>query len=100
METISILSIYSMFIIGTFIVYELLKTLGFWNWTIEATYTHPKFDLVFFIIGDILFAIGTGVIASAAYSYFVKGAFYLNAAIYGIITITLGSIFKEYFKKG
>ena len=66
METILETSIYLIFIIGTFIVYQLLKLLYFWNWLIEIIYTHPKCDVTFFIIGDIIFAIGTGVVASVS----------------------------------
>lgn len=93
------ISLKSIFFIGTFIVYELLKSLGFWNLVIESTYTHPKFNIAFFIIGDMLFAIGTGVVASVSYSYLAENTLHIKALVYGIISLIIGSIFKEYFKK-
>ena len=100
MEAVVTASLFAVFTAGTFIVYELLKEIGFWEWIIEAAYTHPKFDKIMFIVGDAILAVGTGVVASVSYAYFVNSVFYIRAGIYGTIVIAIGATLKEYFKRG
>ena len=100
MEIVLTVSLYMMFSIGTFIVYAFLKEVGAISGFIELTYTHPHFDKVLVIVGDILFGLGVGLIGSVAFYYYQAGVIVFKALVYGIIMIIMGSTLKEYFKKG
>jgi len=92
------ISVYIIFSIGTFIVYAFLKEMGFWSYIYEEAYTHPKFDTIITIIGDVFYGIGISIIASVGFAYYSSTIFAFKAMVYGIIMIIMGSTIKEYFK--
>jgi len=99
MEIIETISLYILFSISGFIIYELLKQLGFWIYLIELIYTNPKFDTIMYIVGDILYGISIGLLSSVGFNYFVHKVILYKALSYAIIGLLISSILKEYMKK-
>lgn len=94
--TISIIITFS---IGFFIVYELLKQLGFYRLVFEIIYTHPQFDRLVRVFGLTAEGIAISVVGAAVYQWFLDGKIIYSAFLFGIMWIIFGAILKEYGKK-
>ena len=99
MEIILYYSQIIIFSVGTFIVYELFRELGFWVWIVEIIYTSPKFDNIIAIVGDTIFGIAIGVLSSVGFYYYTDSVIAYKVIIYAIIALIIGSALKEYFRK-
>ena len=84
------------FSIGFFIVFELLKEFGFFQYIYEIFYTHPKFDKYIRIFGDLIVGVSISIVGAAVYQYFINSVIMYYALTFGIIWILIGSIMKEY----
>jgi len=99
MEIVLYYSQIVIFSVGTFIVYELFRELGFWTWIVEVIYTSPKFDNIITIIGDTIFGVAIGVLSSVGFYYYTDSIIAYKVIIYAIIALIIGSTLKEYFRK-
>jgi hypothetical protein len=61
-------------------------------------YTHPIFDKVIRIIGDIIMGISISVVGAVIYQWFIEAIIAYYALFFGIIWIAFGAFLKEYKK--
>ena len=100
MEMILNISLFIIFHICAFIVYELLKQTNLINYIWEVFYTHPKYDDIVRVIGDSIYGISISVLGAAIYQFFIDERILLFAFIFGIIWIIIGATMKDFKKKG